>query len=132
MLACLLACALVHTPAALHGCCRLAGKPIASLAFHVSLDVLAIGCGHKLYMWEYSAQGKLPVIGGDGCRVWCVHTQPARLLGGVCTMLSVWVAAASHLLLLVAMCFLCLADQRAACCQDRDCVAASAVEVVSS
>lgn len=38
------------------------GKPIASLAFHVCADVLAIGCGHKLYMWEYAAQGKLPVI----------------------------------------------------------------------
>lgn len=44
-----------------------AGKPIASLAFHVSADVLAIGCGHKLYMWEYAAQGKLPVI-GECCR----------------------------------------------------------------
>lgn len=40
-----------------------AGKPIASLAFHVCADVLAIGCGHKLYMWEYAAHGKLPVIG---------------------------------------------------------------------
>ncbi|KAL4443318.1 hypothetical protein ABPG75_011055 [Micractinium tetrahymenae] len=38
------------------------GKPIASLAFHVCADVLAIGCGHKLYMWEYTTQGKLPVI----------------------------------------------------------------------
>ena len=44
------------------------GKPIASLAFHVSADVLAIGCGHKLYMWEYMAQGKLPVIGASGGR----------------------------------------------------------------
>ena len=25
-----------------------AGKPIASLAFHVSADVLAIACGHKV------------------------------------------------------------------------------------
>lgn len=44
------------------------GKPIASLAFHLCADVLAIGCGHKLYMWEYAAQGKLPVIGG--CWEW--------------------------------------------------------------
>lgn len=51
-------------PACWPASAALAGKPIASLAFHVSADVLAIGCGHKLYMWEYAAQGKLPVIGG--------------------------------------------------------------------
>ena len=33
-----------------------AGKPIASLAFHVSADVLAIACGHKLYIWEYTVR----------------------------------------------------------------------------
>ena len=38
------------------------GKPIASLAFHVSADVLAIACGHKLYMWEYKIPGAAPVI----------------------------------------------------------------------
>jgi hypothetical protein len=78
-----------------------AGKPIASLAFHVSAGVLAIGCGHKLYMWEYAAQGKLPVIGArqgcwylgqalsskchgapdgfprSGCLAQCQHEQPA-------------------------------------------------------
>eukprot|EP00887_Chlorella_sp_A99_P001076 scaffold14.g1076.t1 len=38
------------------------GKPIASLAFHVSADVLAIACGHKLYVWEYSTVGRSPTI----------------------------------------------------------------------
>ena len=38
------------------------GKPIASLAFHVSASVLAIACGHKLYMWEYAVPGAPPVI----------------------------------------------------------------------
>jgi hypothetical protein len=38
------------------------GKPIASLAFHVSASVLGIACGHKLYMWEYSVAGATPVI----------------------------------------------------------------------
>lgn len=31
------------------------GKPIASLAFHMSTDVLAVACGHKLYMWEHAS-----------------------------------------------------------------------------
>lgn len=38
------------------------GKPIASLAFHVSELVLAIACGHKLYIWEYLKTGATPVI----------------------------------------------------------------------
>lgn len=38
------------------------GKPIASLAFHVSAPILAIACGHKLYMWEYTVSGSPPVI----------------------------------------------------------------------
>lgn len=38
------------------------GKPIASLAFHVSAPILAIACGHKLYMWEYTVPGSPPVI----------------------------------------------------------------------
>ena len=39
-----------------------AGKPIASLAFHVSADVMAIACGHKLYIWEYTTVGRAPTI----------------------------------------------------------------------
>lgn len=38
------------------------GKPIASLSFHVETDVLAIACGHKLYMWSYSQTGNKPEI----------------------------------------------------------------------
>jgi activator-of-BECN1-regulated-autophagy protein 1 len=38
------------------------GKPIASLAFHVSAGVLAIACGHKLYMWQYKFPATPPVI----------------------------------------------------------------------
>jgi WD domain, G-beta repeat len=38
------------------------GKPIASLAFHVSASVLAIACGHKLFIWEYFVAGAMPVI----------------------------------------------------------------------
>lgn len=38
------------------------GKPIASLAFHASVNVLAVACGHKLYMWEYAKAGSSPVI----------------------------------------------------------------------
>ena len=54
-----------------------AGKPIASLAFHPRADVLAIGCGHKLYVWEYAAHGKLPVIGArthSACAGWLLLT----------------------------------------------------------
>lgn len=38
------------------------GKPIASLSFHVDTDVLAIACGHKLYMWSYAQTGNKPEI----------------------------------------------------------------------
>lgn len=38
------------------------GKPIASLSFHYESDVLAIACGHKLYMWDYKQQGSKPEI----------------------------------------------------------------------
>lgn len=38
------------------------GKPIASLSFHVDTDVLAIACGHKLYMWRYAQTGSKPEI----------------------------------------------------------------------
>ena len=70
-----------------------AGKPIASLAFHVCADVLAIGCGHKLYMWEYAAHGKLPVIGArsrqprggpGGSRRGCQVAPPHRQVAAPC------------------------------------------------
>jgi len=32
------------------------GRPIASLAFHVEGDALAVASGHKLYMWQYTRQ----------------------------------------------------------------------------
>lgn len=38
------------------------GKPIASLAFHESENLLAIACGHKLFMWEYGTLGAAPSI----------------------------------------------------------------------
>jgi activator-of-BECN1-regulated-autophagy protein 1 len=38
------------------------GKPIASLAFHVGAPVLAIACGHKLYVWAYEPGGGPPAI----------------------------------------------------------------------
>lgn len=38
------------------------GKPIASLAFHATIPILAIACGHKLYIWEYRVQGSSPTI----------------------------------------------------------------------
>ncbi|KAK3268211.1 hypothetical protein CYMTET_23274 [Cymbomonas tetramitiformis] len=34
------------------------GRPIASLAFHAVGNILAIASGHRLYMWEYEAQGE--------------------------------------------------------------------------
>ena len=85
-----IACAAHKCPPA-PACCA-AGKPIASLAFHVCADVLAIGCGHKLYMWEYTAQGKGPVIGG--CFAALGHA--AISLRGHCTCCSPWVLRAGH------------------------------------
>lgn len=41
---------------------HLFGKPIASLAFHVAAPLVAIACGHKLYMWEYTIPGVAPSI----------------------------------------------------------------------
>ncbi len=38
------------------------GKPIASLSFHHQSDVLAIACGHKLYLWEYKKWDSKPEI----------------------------------------------------------------------
>ncbi|KAL0022808.1 hypothetical protein WJX79_000182 [Trebouxia sp. C0005] len=32
------------------------GRPIASLAFHIEGDALAVASGHKLYMWQYTRQ----------------------------------------------------------------------------
>lgn len=43
MLACSLSCAV---------------RPIASLAFHASGDLLAVASGHKLYMWQYNTEGE--------------------------------------------------------------------------
>ncbi|KAA6427427.1 MAG: Transducin family WD-40 repeat family isoform 3 [Trebouxia sp. A1-2] len=34
----------------------LGGRPIASLAFHIEGDALAVASGHKLYMWQYTRQ----------------------------------------------------------------------------
>jgi activator-of-BECN1-regulated-autophagy protein 1 len=41
---------------------HLFGKPIASLAFHGSLSIIAIACGHKLYIWDYTVPGAAPAI----------------------------------------------------------------------
>lgn len=41
---------------------HLFGKPIASLAFHGSLSIIAIACGHKLYIWDYTVPGATPTI----------------------------------------------------------------------
>jgi activating molecule in BECN1-regulated autophagy protein 1 len=38
------------------------GKPIASLSFHHQNDVLAIACGHKLYLWQYKKWDSKPEI----------------------------------------------------------------------
>ena len=38
------------------------GKPIASLSFHYNLDIIAIACGHKLYVWDYKQSGSKPEI----------------------------------------------------------------------
>ena len=38
------------------------GKPIASLSFHHQSDVIAIACGHKLYIWEYKKWDSKPEI----------------------------------------------------------------------
>jgi activator-of-BECN1-regulated-autophagy protein 1 len=41
---------------------HLFGKPIASLAFHGSRPIIAIACGHKLYVWDYTVPGATPTI----------------------------------------------------------------------
>lgn len=33
-------------------------RPIASLAFHAEGELLAVACGHKLYMWHYNKKGE--------------------------------------------------------------------------
>ena len=38
------------------------GKPIASLSFHHESDVIAIACGHKLYIWDYKRWDSKPEI----------------------------------------------------------------------
>jgi activator-of-BECN1-regulated-autophagy protein 1 len=38
------------------------GKPIASLSFHHQSDVIAIACGHKLYVWDYKRWDSKPEI----------------------------------------------------------------------
>jgi activator-of-BECN1-regulated-autophagy protein 1 len=38
------------------------GKPIASLSFHHQSEVIAIACGHKLYIWEYKRWNSKPEI----------------------------------------------------------------------
>ena len=38
------------------------GKPIASLSFHFDTDILAIACGHKMYVWDYKCQDSRPQI----------------------------------------------------------------------
>ncbi|XVF81094.1 hypothetical protein PTKIN_Ptkin15bG0128700 [Pterospermum kingtungense] len=33
-------------------------RPIASLAFHAEGELLAVACGHKLYIWQYNKKGE--------------------------------------------------------------------------
>ncbi|KAK8345865.1 hypothetical protein V6Z12_A07G176700 [Gossypium hirsutum] len=33
-------------------------RPIASLAFHAEGELLAVACGHKLYIWDYNKNGE--------------------------------------------------------------------------
>ncbi|OMO51442.1 hypothetical protein COLO4_37666 [Corchorus olitorius] len=33
-------------------------RPIASIAFHAEGDLLAVACGHKLYIWQYNKKGE--------------------------------------------------------------------------
>ncbi|TYI74093.1 hypothetical protein E1A91_D07G176300v1 [Gossypium mustelinum] len=33
-------------------------RPIASLAFHAKGELLAVACGHKLYIWDYNKNGE--------------------------------------------------------------------------
>jgi activating molecule in BECN1-regulated autophagy protein 1 len=55
------------------------GKPIASLAFHASADVLAIACGHKLYMWQYSGHTSPVIVLRTRRSMRAVHFHPHGL-----------------------------------------------------
>lgn len=63
-------------------CC--AGRPIASLAFHIEGDALAVASGHKLYMWQYTKQqqgeeGAPPVALKTRRSLRAVHFHPLGL-----------------------------------------------------
>lgn len=62
----------------------LAGRPIASLAFHIEGDALAVASGHKLYMWQYTKQqqgeeGAPPVALKTRRSLRAVHFHPLGL-----------------------------------------------------
>ena len=61
-----------------------AGRPIASLAFHIEGDALAVASGHKLYMWQYTKQqqgeeGAPPVALKTRRSLRAVHFHPLGL-----------------------------------------------------
>ena len=63
--------------------CR-TGRPIASLAFHIEGDALAVASGHKLYMWQYTKQhqgeeGAPPVALKTRRSLRAVHFHPLGL-----------------------------------------------------
>ena len=63
--------------------CRI-GRPIASLAFHIEGDALAVASGHKLYMWQYTKQqqgeeGAPPVALKTRRSLRAVHFHPLGL-----------------------------------------------------
>lgn len=60
------------------------GRPIASLAFHIEGDALAVASGHKLYMWQYTKQqqgeeGAPPVALKTRRSLRAVHFHPLGL-----------------------------------------------------
>ena len=60
------------------------GRPIASLAFHIEGDALAVASGHKLYMWQYTRQqqgeeGAPPVALKTRRSLRAVHFHPLGL-----------------------------------------------------
>lgn len=62
----------------------LLGRPIASLAFHIEGDALAVASGHKLYMWQYTKQhqgeeGAPPVALKTRRSLRAVHFHPLGL-----------------------------------------------------
>ena len=64
--------------------CATAGRPIASLAFHIEGDALAVASGHKLYMWQYTKQqqgeeGAPPVALKTRRSLRAVHFHPLGL-----------------------------------------------------